>query len=335
VKVCIHLEFRNFLGGIAYKKLGSGMLSSYRNQLAMAKELGIDYAEKWDDSCDVLMANLPWLATFWLIKKAHRNGKKVIVWSHMTAEDMVSVFWFNKYISPLARWYLKRFYDSGDLIFAPSAYTKKLLIDYGISPEKIIVQSNGVNLEKFFSDESLRNEIRQKYNLKKFTIGSVGLALPRKGIDTFLFLAKKFPEIDFIWYGKIYSSLLVRPEYKTNLPNVKFTGFVDDVNAAFNSLDVFIFPSYEENQGMVLMEAAAIGLPILVRDLPVYKSWLTNRNCCLAANNNKEFESKLKELISKEELRIKLSQEIKKIAQENSLETVEQQFKHVLGNLKK
>jgi len=309
------------------------MLSSYRNQLDMVKKLGFECTEKWDDSCDILMANLPWLATFWLVKRAHRKGKKVIVWSHMTAEDMVSVFWFNKYIAPLARWYLKCFYDSGDIIFSPSAYTKKLLIGYGINPEKIIVRSNGVNLKNFFPEESLRNEVREKYGLKKFTVGSVGLALPRKGIDTFLFLAKKFPEIDFIWFGKIYSSLLVKPEYKTDLPNVIFTGFIDDVNAAFNSLDVFIFPSYEENQGMVLMEAAAVGLPILVRDLPVYKDWLTGKNCCLTAKNNEEFKNKLNELVSSEELRIKLSQEVKKVAEENSLEALEIEFKKILENL--
>jgi 1,2-diacylglycerol-3-alpha-glucose alpha-1,2-glucosyltransferase len=336
MRVCVHLEFKHFLGGIAYKKLGSGMLSSYRNQLDMMKKIGFNYTEKWDDSCDILMANLPWLATAWLIKKAHRKGKKVIVWSHMTAEDMVSVFWFNKYIVTPVKWYLKKFYNSGDIIFSPSAYTKRLLVNYGINPEKIIVMSNGVNLENFFPDDQKRKEAREKYNLKKITVGSVGLAIPRKGIDTFLYLAKKFPEIDFIWYGKIYSSLLVKADYKTDLPNVKFTGFVEDneLNAAFNSLDIFIFPSYEENQGMVLMEAAAVGLPILVRDLPVYEDWLTDKNCCLTAKNNEEFEEKLKELISSEELRMKLSQEIKKVADENSLETLEIKFKKILEDLK-
>jgi 1,2-diacylglycerol-3-alpha-glucose alpha-1,2-glucosyltransferase len=334
MKICVHLEFQHFLGGMAYKKLGSGMLSSYRNQLDMAKKLGIDYTEKWDDSCDILMTNMQWLASFWRVKRAKAKGKKVIVWAHVTAEDMVSVFWFNKYIAPLARWYLKRFYDSGDIIFSPSIYTKNLLINYGIKPEKIIVQSNGVNLKNFFSDEQKRNETREKYGLKRITVGSVGLVLPRKGIDTFLYLAKKFPEIDFIWYGKIYSSLLVKPEYKTTLPNVKFAGFIDDANAAFNSLDIFIFPSYEENQGMVLMEAAAVGLPILVRDLPVYKSWLTNRDCCLAAKNNEEFADHIRKLSTDEELRKKLSREVRKIAEENSLEVLEQQFRKVLESLK-
>lgn len=335
MKICVHLEFQHFLGGIAYKKLGSGMLSSYRNQLDMVKKLGFDYSKKWDNSCDVLMANLPWLATYWLVKRARRKGKKVIVWSHVTAEDMVSVFWFNKYIAPLARWYLKHFYDSGDIIFSPSAYTKELLINYGIKPEKIIVQSNGVNLEKFFPDVQKRKKTREKFGLKKITVGSVGLVLPRKGIDTFLYLAKKFPDIDFIWYGKIYSSLLVKPEYKTTLPNVKFSGFVDDANAAFNSLDIFIFPSYEENQGMVIMEAAAVGLPILVRDLPVYRSWLTNQDVCLKAETNEQFAECIRKLSEDEELRKNLSQKVRKIAEENSLEVLEQQFKKVVENIKK
>jgi 1,2-diacylglycerol-3-alpha-glucose alpha-1,2-glucosyltransferase len=335
MKVCVHLEFKHFFGGFFYKKIGSGMISSYRNQIDVIKKLGFDCTERWDNSCDVLMANLPWLATFWLIKRARAKGKKVIVWSHMTAEDMVSVFWFNKYIVTPVRWYLKNFYNSGDIILSPSAYTKMLLINYGISSEKIIVMSNGVNLEKFFPDVAKRKESRDKYNLKKITVGSIGLAIPRKGIDTFLYLAERFPEIDFIWYGKIYSSLIVKPEYKTDLSNVKFTGFVEDeeLNADFNSLDIFLFPSYEENQGMVLMEAAAVGLPILVRNLPVYKDWLTNKNCCFEAGNNDEFAEILEKLIKDESLRHDLSIKVRKVAEENSLEALELKFKQTLENL--
>lgn len=339
MKVCVYLEFKNFLGGLLFKKIGSGMISSYNNQMAMLNKMGVEVVEKWDGSCDILMTNSPWPRAYFLAWRARKKGKKVVVWAHNTAEDIMSVFWFNKYFFPLAKRYLARFYNLGDVIFAPSAYTKSLLVNYGLNPDKIVVQSNGVNLKDFYPDEAKRQAMRQKFGLHGMAVGMVGLAIPRKGIDTFLYLAKKFPAIDFIWYGKIYNSLMVRPEYKNKLPNVQFTGFVEDINAAFNSLDIFIFPSYEENQGMVIMEAAAVGLPVLVRNIPVYESWLTNRECCLKAKNNEEFVESLKKLTDSEKLRKKLSQDIKKIAQENSLEIVEDQFKKILlelaGNIQK
>lgn len=331
MKVCVYLEFQNFLGGILFKNLGSGMISSYRNQVAMLDKMGAEVVNKWDDSCDVLITNSPWPKAYWLARRARKKGKKVIVWAHNTAEDTVSVFWMNKYLFPLTKWYLARFYNLGHVILAPSAYTKNLLVNYGINSEKVIVQSNGVDLKQFYADETKRKEARDKFNLNRTTVGTVGLAIPRKGIDTFLYLARKFPEIDFIWYGKIYSGLMVKPEYKNNLPNVKFTGFVPDINAAFNGLDIFIFPSYEENQGMVIMEAAAVGLPVLVRDIPVYRSWLTNNhNCCLAAGNDEEFAGCIQKLASDENLRRQLAKNIKKIAQDNSLEVLEHQFQRIV-----
>ncbi len=44
-----------------------------------------------------------------------------------------------------------------------------------------------------------------------------------------------------------------------------FIGFLkpDDVAAAFRSTDFFIFPSRYETSGLVLLEAAATGLPVI------------------------------------------------------------------------
>lgn len=320
MKICLYLEYLYFLNGIFYKNIGTGLLSSYQNQKKSMQSLNINFTEKWDDSCDILQINTPWLKSLWLIKKAKRQGKKVIIWSHVTVEDFIQVFRFNKYIAPLMKKYLKYAYGLADLVFCPSEYNRSLLIAYGLSPEKLIVQSNGVDLKMFYPDAKKRDESREKYNCKKMVIGTVGLAVPRKGIDTFLALAEKFPQYEFIWFGKIYSKLMVKSLPK-NLPtNVKFTGYVEDILAAFNAIDIFIFPSYEENQGMVILEAAATGLPIIVRDIPAYIPWLKNNENCLKAKNNEEFASCIEKIISNSELKKKLSQGAQTLAQNESIE---------------
>jgi len=320
MKICLYLEYYHFMGGLLFKNIGTGLLSSYKNQKKSLESLGIEYTEKWDDSCDVLQINTPWINSLRLIKKARRQGKKIIVWSHVTAEDAAQVFWFNKYLFPLIKKYLTYAYGLADLVFCPSEHTKSLLIAYGLAAEKLIPHSNGVDLAHFYPDEKKRAEYRQKYNCQqKLVVGIVALAIPRKGIDTFLALARQFPECQFIWFGKIYNALLAKPLPK-NLPqNVIFTDYVQDINAAFNAIDIFLFPSHEENQGMVLLEAAAVGLPILVRDIPAYNPWLKDGINCLKAKEEKDFEPCLKRLIENQELKNKLSENAKLLAQEEDI----------------
>ncbi|MCL5004489.1 MAG: glycosyltransferase family 4 protein [Patescibacteria group bacterium] len=322
MKICFYLEFYHFLGGVLFKKIGTGLLYSYKNQKVILNSLGIPFTEKWDDSCDILQINTPWLKSLYLIKKAKRQGKPVIIWSHVTAEDIKGVFRFSFILSPIAKKYLTYAYGLADLIFSPSEYTKSLLIAYGIPTGKIIVISNGVDLKKVYQDTGKREPYRKEYNLKFPAIGTVGLAIPRKGIDTFLNLARKFSDKQFIWYGKIYSPIFVKALPKKLPENVRFTGYVEDQNAAFNSLDIFIFPSFEENEGMAILEAASVELPILVRDIPVYNGWLIHGVNCLKAKNEKEFEDYLNQLTNDENLRKKLGENAKILAQEKSTEVL-------------
>jgi len=326
MKICLYLEFYHFLGGIFYKNIGTGLLSSYKNQKRSLETLNIDFVEKWNDSCNILQINTPWLKSLWLIKKAKRMGKKVVIWSHVTAEDAKEVFWFNKYFFPLIKKYLTYAYGLADLVFCPSEYTKSLLVAYGLPPEKLIVQSNGVDPIIFCQNLQKRDTCRSQYDCHGLVIGTVGLAIPRKGIDTFLELAKEFPQQQFIRFGKIYSSLMAKPLPKDLPANVKFTGFVDDICAAFNSIDIFVFLSYEENQGMVILEAASIGLPIIVRDIPTYQGWLHDNENCLKAKNNKEFIIYLERLINDENLRRRLIEGSKILAQKESIEYLNKQL---------
>jgi len=333
MKICLYLEYYHFWGGFLYKNIGTGLLSSYKNQKKSLESLDIKYTEKWENDCDILQVNTPWINSLRLIKKARRRGKKIIIWSHVTAEDAAQVFWFNKYLFPLIKKYLTYAYGLADLVFCPSEYTKSLLIAYGLPAKKLLAQSNGVDLEHFYSDSKKRDEYRQQYNLKGQVIGTVGLAIPRKGIDTFLKLAVLFPQYQFVWFGKIYSSLMAKPLPK-NLPlNIIFTGYVQDINAAFNAIDIFLFPSYEENQGMVLLEAAATELPILVRDIPAYNPWLKDGINCLKAKDEESFEPCLRSLIENQELRNELSKNAKLLAQEEDIKKLNKKLMEIYKKL--
>ena len=333
MKICLYLEFYHFLGGILFKKIGTGLLSSYRNQIRALKFLNIPYTEKWASDCDILQINTPWIKSLYLMRLARKHGKKIIIWAHVTVEDAMQVFRFMPLVAPVFKKYLTYAYGKGDIIFCPSEYTKTLLLAYGLPTEKLVVLSNGVDTNLYHASEEKRNFMRRQYGIEGLAVGTVGLVLPRKGTDTFVYLAKEFPRNKFFWFGKIYSGLLVKPPPKELPPNVLFSGFVSDVTAALNALDIFIFPSYEENEGMVILEAAAIGLPIVVRDILAYKGWLEHGENCLKAKSNEEFKRYIEMLLEDKNMRLKLGHGAKILAENKSIEALSKKVMDIYAKL--
>ena len=64
----------------------------------------------------------------------------------------------------------------------------------------------------------------------------------------------------------------------------------------YRMADCFFLPSFDELFPMTILEAAAIGMPILLRDLPVYEPILGSS--CLYGKGNEDFSSTLKKLAS-------------------------------------
>ena len=138
----------------------------------------------------------------------------------------------------------------------------------------------------------------------KVIIG-VGLYIRRKGIVDFVELAKRLPEYKFIWFG--YSPLSaatrdVRKAVKTKLPNLQFPGYVEqkDIIGGMNGCDVYVFPTFEETEGIPIIEACACKANAIVRDIPIFEEWLEDGKNVYKAKDVNEFEEKIKKIINKE-----------------------------------
>ena len=46
------------------------------------------------------------------------------------------------------------------------------------------------------------------------------------------------------------------------------TGIRDDIGKLLSAMDIFLFPSYREGFGNVVIEAEAMGVPVIVSDIP-------------------------------------------------------------------
>ncbi len=258
----------------------SGVGRALRHQEKALELVGVPFTHDPLEAYDVIHINTVFPASYRAAKRAKKQGKKVVYHAHSTGEDFRNSFIFSNAVAPLFTKWIKRCYELGDRILTPTPYSKQLLENYGIR-KPIVPISNGIDLQFFQRDESAGRAFRLAYGFApedKLVI-AVGLYLERKGILDFVELAKRMPEYHFIWFG--YSNLLtvprkVRAAVRTKLPNLHFVGYVprEILRGAYSGCDVFLFPTHEETEGIVLLEALAMKTPVLVRDIPIYDEWL-------------------------------------------------------------
>ncbi|MEF8822187.1 MAG: glycosyltransferase family 4 protein [Halovenus sp.] len=205
-----------------------------------------------------------------------------------------------------------------------------MLERYTETPTRVI--SNGVDREKLDGFESLESEYRERYDLESPTVFLVGHVIKRKGLETFVELARRMPELDFAWFGHLDLSLKGRETTRLiedSPDNCTFTGFVDDIRGAFAAGDIFCFPTHEENEGIALLEAMAAGKPVVVRDIETF-AWLEDGEDSLKISEPgvEGFERAL-ERLEDPELRQQLGEQAKKRSEEFSLDAVAAEYEQL------
>lgn len=282
----------------------SGLGKAISHQMKALEDNHIEYTLNKNDDYDIVHINFYGPKSYFLAKKAHKLGKKVVYHAHSTEEDFRDGFIFCKQIAPLFKKWLIKCYKLGDIVVTPTEYSKKLLDNYPIG-RKIYAISNGIDLSYFKRDKTLKDEFRKAYgytNQDKVVIG-IGLYIERKGIVDFVELAKRMPEYQFIWFG--YSPISaatkkVRDAVKTKLPNLKFAGYVerDMIKKAMNGCDLYLFPTLEETEGIPIIEAFACKTNALIRDIPIFEEFEDGK-IVYKASTIDEFEEKIRNITNK------------------------------------
>lgn len=306
----------------------SGLGKAVKHQMKALEDNNIDYTLNVKDDYDIVHINFYGPRSYFLAKKAHKLGKKVVYHAHSTEEDFKDGFIFCHQIAPLFKKWIIKCYSQGDVIVTPTNYSKKLLDKYGIK-KKIYAVSNGIDTTYFKKDEKLGQKFRKTYGYKKNdkVIIGIGLYIERKGIVDFVELAKRMPEYHFIWFG--YSPISaatkpVREALMTKLPNLKFAGYVesDMIKAAMCGTDLYLFPTLEETEGIPIIEAFACQTNALIRDIPIFEEFRENVDV-YKARTLEEFENKIKQIINgdlppliKNGYKIAKSRDIKKVGRQ-------------------
>ncbi|HLD00032.1 MAG TPA: glycosyltransferase family 4 protein [Patescibacteria group bacterium] len=321
---CLYLEFSRIT-------LEGGIMTAWKTQCNALRAAGVKVVTNPSEPHDVLHVYLPLLRSRWLVQKYHWMGKPLVTHVHVTAEDFKNSFRGSNLITPLMRWWLTGYYRKGDVILTPTEYTRHLVADrYHLSKDKMIAISNGIDVAGFSPNKDLREEYRKRYNMKGIVAFSLGWVFPRKGIFTFADVARKFSDTQFFWFGQSAPKAMTHAPRPINPPeNANFAGFIDSAKGAMNAGDIFFFPSYEENQGIVVLEAAANGKAILLRDIPVYEGWMKHGENCFKAKTDEEFEKYLKILLNDEKLRKQFGEAARTMVKEHDLIHIGQKLKGI------
>jgi 1,2-diacylglycerol-3-alpha-glucose alpha-1,2-glucosyltransferase len=103
-------------------------------------------------------------------------------------------------------------------------------------------------------------------------------------------------------------------------PNVRFTGYIEDVTEAYAAGDIFFFPSVVENEGIAILEAAAAGRPLVLRDADCFAGRFTSEVNCLLAADSDGFRRQVARLAGDADQRRRFGREARRFAETHSLD---------------
>lgn len=259
---------------------GHGVHSAYLEMTAGLSQLrGVDVKVNTFRKADI--THIQTIGPYALLQLLFARNKKVIS-VHVIPDSFVGSIIGSRWWYQLAVIYLRFLYNRGDRLLAVSQEVKDQLINQLHIKKPIEVFFNTIGSRQFATTPELRQQARRELGLtaQDFAVIGNGQVQPRKRFDIFLKLAQTNPGLRFFWAGGIPFKHLgadynaMQKLIASAPPNLTVTGVIgrDQVKRYFNAGDAFLLPSEQENHPVAMLEAAAAGLPVIVRDLHAYDS---------------------------------------------------------------
>ncbi len=161
------------------------------------------------------------------------------------------------------------------IICVSNSVRNHLRTTHRIPPGRLAVIPNGIDIEKLRVPIS-KTDARRKFRLPEQArvVASAGRLDYQKGYDllihTVLILIKRFPELVFCIAGDgPDNENLAEQARGMGLQNIiRFLGQVNNVPELLQAADFYVQPSRWEGHPLALIEAMAVGLPVVATDVP-------------------------------------------------------------------
>lgn len=236
------------------------------------------------------------------------KGYPYIFTYHTYIEKYAHYFFLkNKNISsPIIKKSSRLMCNLSDAILVPSKKMKTILQNYGVKKE-ISVLPNPINLDRF--KKGKRGFLRKKLNItdETFILLTVSRLGQEKNID---FLIRSFFEVSkenkktvlvIVGAGPEEEKLKKLTEKLGLAEKIFFTGYIsaEKMPEVYSDSDIFVFASTTETQGLVVLEAAACELAIIIVKDEAFAGVVKNDfNAYIVAENENLFAKKTLALLN-------------------------------------
>lgn len=225
---------------------------------------------------DIIHSQHPFLLGMTAVRIARHRNLPLVFTHHTLYEE------YTHYVpveSPvLERFVIElgtRYANLVDQVFAPSDSIRELLIRRGVTTP-IRVVPTGVRPEQFTHGDGAGFRAHHDIPEDAFVVGHLGRLAPEKNLGFLSRCVAEFMKLDersmFAVVGSGPSERTIRSTFaKPGMEDrLRLCGVLQNraLVDALTAMDVFVFASKTETQGMVLTEAMAAGTPVVALDAP-------------------------------------------------------------------
>ncbi|HZD51761.1 MAG TPA: glycosyltransferase, partial [Woeseiaceae bacterium] len=170
----------------------------------------------------------------------------------------------------LARWR----YRGYERIVAISSNVAAVLRESGVDPERIAVIRSAVDFERFQMPAD-RARLEREFGIpdNALAIVAAGQLIPRKGyrylLEAMPALAAQMPRVHLVIFGhgKLEQDLRAQASRLDLGQRVRFAGFRNDLDEYLGAFDLLVHPALREGLGVIMLKAAAAGVPVIAFDV--------------------------------------------------------------------
>lgn len=269
---------------------------------------------------DIMHIQTPFIAHYAGVRLAKKLGIPRIETYHTFFEEYLHHYlpFVPKFIWRfIARSFSRSQCNNLDRLVVPSSAMATILKDYNIKTKMEII-ATGIDLEKFSGGDGER--FRKKFGVEKKgpTLVYVGRIAHEKNME-FLIEAtarvrQQIPDIQFLIAGEgpAKSHLETKSKKMGLAETVRFVGNFSrrqDLLDCYSTGDAFIFASRTETQGLVVLEAMALGVPVISTAVMGTRDVLADGQGALIAKEDVEdFSQKIIQVLKNPEISARLKE---------------------------
>jgi glycosyltransferase involved in cell wall biosynthesis len=307
-----------FIRNLIFTQRSGAWLKLHRSEVDLVKVNGAITTARSDVNAVHFVHN-SWLHSPTHISKSRHDWYGFYQWLY----TVLNVYWE------------KQAFKKARTIVAVSQKVAEELQYAGVPPTQIRVIVNGVDLQEFCPGKSSRQNFGLPENVP-IALFAGDIRTTRKNLDTVLHALVQVSNLHLAVLGSTDSSPF--PQLARSLEvdsRVHFLGYRQDIAEIMQSVNLLVFPSRYEPFGLVVLEAMAVGLPV-VTSTTVGAGVLVTPECGLILENPEDINAladALKELIQDNSKMQLMGKAARKIAEQYSWTTMARNYVDLLEDL--